>query len=130
MIQSILANKDMIFKENYGSFGKIVFPLRFAMMIISPILFLLGLVTTVLATMLVSMPLGLFLTLIFLSGVYLGAKSNMSKLTLFSSLVVHQYYLLLGLFSSQKRVTVWRPVERSSMSFEGLEATSQPSSTK
>jgi biofilm PGA synthesis N-glycosyltransferase PgaC len=119
MIQSILANKNMMFKDDYGSFGKIIFPLRFAMMIISPLLFFLGFAATVLATMYVSTSLGLLFTLTFLSCVYLGTKTSVRKLTLFSSLVVHQFYLLLGLFSSQKRMTVWRPVERSSMHFEG-----------
>ena len=123
MIQSILANKNMLFKDNYGSFGKIIFPLRFAIMIISPLLFFLGLAATILATMYVSTSLGLSLTLIFLFCTYLGTKTSVSKLTLFSSLVIHQFYLLLGLFSSQKRMTVWRPVERSSMRFEGLEET-------
>ena len=113
LIQSTLANKDMLFKDNYGSFGKIIFPLRFAMMIISPILFFIGFTAMLLGTIYLSMSFALFLVFLFLICTFLGAKINVHILNVFSTFVVHQFYLLMGLFFSQKRVATWSPAERS-----------------
>lgn len=113
LIQSTLANKDMLFKDNYGSFGKIIFPLRFAMMVISPILFFIGFTAMLLGTIYLSMTFALLLVFLFSFCTFLGAKINVHKLNVLSSFVVHQFYLLMGLFFSQKRVATWSPAERS-----------------
>jgi biofilm PGA synthesis N-glycosyltransferase PgaC len=115
LIQSILANKDMLFKKRYESFGRTIFPLRFAMMIVSPLLLFTGFAAIILATVFISMPLGLLLVFLLSLCTYLGAKINVYRLNLLSSFVMHHFYLLMGLFSSQKKVTVWRPAERSEM---------------
>ena len=123
LIQSTLANKDMLFKDNYKSFGKIIFPLRFAMMVICPILFFTGLATFFLVTTYLSIKFALFLMFLFSFCTFLGTKIKVDKLTVFSSFVVHQFYLLIGLILSQKKVAVWRPAERSEVSVETLEKT-------
>lgn len=122
LIQSIFANKDMLFKNEYKSFGSTIFPLRFAMMTLSPLLFFIGIAATALATMCVSPLLSLSLTFVFLLCVYSGAKMTLHKLNIFSSFVVHHFYLLMGLLFSQKEVAVWRPAKRSEMAEKLQEA--------
>jgi len=109
LIQSIFANKDMLFKNEYKSFSSTIFPLRFAMMILAPLFFFIGITATACAVLWLSTPLCLSLTFVFLLCVYSGAKMRLHKLNIFSSFVVHHFYLLMGLFFSQKEVTVWRP---------------------
>lgn len=124
LIQATLANKDMLFRGNYASFGKTIFPLRFAMMMLSPILLILGLTAMLLGAIYVSVTLASSLTILFLTCVFLGTKSKVRKLNMFSSFVIHQFYLLVGLVFSQKRVAVWRPAERSQMNSKSLHQTS------
>lgn len=109
LIQSVFANKDMLFKNEYKSFGSTIFPLRFAMMILAPLFFFIGITATACAVLCVSTALCLLLTFVFLLCVYSGAKITLHKLNIFSSFVVHHFYLLMGLFFSRKEVTVWRP---------------------
>jgi len=123
LTQSVFANKDMLFKSRYESFGSTIFPLRFAMMIFAPILFFIGVTATACAVLCVSVPLCLSLTFVFLLSVYSGAKMALHKLNIFSSFVIHQLYLLVGLFFSQKEVTTWRSANRSEM-VEKLQKTS------
>jgi biofilm PGA synthesis N-glycosyltransferase PgaC len=121
LMQSALANKDMLFKDDYKSFGKIIFPLRLAMMMICPILFFVGLTAMLLGAVYLSITFALFLLFLFSFFTFLGARIKVHKLNVVSSFVVHQFYLLMALFLSQKRVAVWRPAERSEMTVERAE---------
>jgi len=87
------------------------------------LLFFIGIAAIALATMCVSMLLSLSLTFVFLLCVYSGAKMTLHKLNIFSSFVVHNFYLLMGLLFSQKNVKAWRPAKRSEM-VEKLQKTS------
>jgi len=115
LIKSTLANKDILFKGNYKSFGKVIFPLRFAMMVVCPLLFFIGVTAILFAIVFASVTLALLLTFLFSFLTYLGVKTSVHKLNVFSTFVIHQFYLLIGLFFSQKRTVVWRPPERSEM---------------
>jgi cellulose synthase/poly-beta-1,6-N-acetylglucosamine synthase-like glycosyltransferase len=115
LLQSTLANRDMLFQDKYKSFGKIIFPLRFAMMVLCPIAFVIGFATMILGTIYLSIALPLFLIFIFLFCAFLGMKLKLPGLNFFSSFVAHQYYLIMGLFLSQKKLAAWRPPERSEM---------------
>jgi len=121
LMQSALANKDMLFKDDYKLFGKIIFPLRFAMMMICPILFFVGFTAMLLGAVYLSMTFALFLLFLFPFFTFLGARIKVHKLNVVSSFIVHQFYLLMALFLSQKRVAVWRPAERSEMTVERAE---------
>jgi len=121
LIQSTLANKDLLFKYNHRSFSKIVFPLRFTMMIISPLLLFTGVMAVLLAALFASVTLALLLMFLFPFLTYLGAKINVHKLNFFSTFVIHNFYLLMGLLFSQERIAFWRPVKRSEMITERLE---------
>jgi hypothetical protein len=124
LLQSTLANRDMLFKDKYKSFGKIIFPLRFAMMVLCPIAFFIGFAAMVLGTIYLSMALSLFAIFMFSFCTFLGMKLRIRKLNVFSSFVAHQFYLMMGLFLSQKKVAVWRPAERSEMTNARFETTS------
>lgn len=115
LIQSIMANKDMLFKNKYKAFGSLIFPLRFVMMTLAPILFFIAVITMLSTVAYLSIPLCLMLASLFLLCVYAGAKIKLHWLNVFSSFVVHHFYLLAGLISSQRRVTMWRPAKRSEM---------------
>jgi cellulose synthase/poly-beta-1,6-N-acetylglucosamine synthase-like glycosyltransferase len=113
MIQSGWANRDMLFRRQYGDFGAIIFPLRFLMMTICPPLFFVGSVAVVVATAYVSVYLSLSAILLALLGLFMGNRLKLDKVSLLHSLVVHECYLLLGLLQSGRRRSAWRPVQRS-----------------
>jgi cellulose synthase/poly-beta-1,6-N-acetylglucosamine synthase-like glycosyltransferase len=115
MIQSACANKDLLFNQDCGAFGSIIFPLRLLMMIVSPLLWLIGSVAVLVAAASVSVywPLAILLIPVIL---YAGSKAGLARLSMLWSLVVHQCYLLVGLLLAARKRRVWRPVRRSSIS--------------
>lgn len=115
LIQSTLANRDMLFNGKYKSFGRIIFPLRFAMMVICPVALVIGFAAMVVGTIYLSIALPPLLILLFSFCTFLGMKSVLRELNVFSSFVAHQFYLIMGLFLSQKSAAAWRPPERSEM---------------
>ena len=112
MIQSAWANKDLLFSRECGAFGTLIFPLRLLMMIASPLLSLIGSVAVLVAVAYVSIYWS-FAALLFLFTLYAGSKAGVSKLSLLWSLVLHQFYLLVGLLLSARKRSVWGPVQRS-----------------
>jgi len=116
MIQSAWANRDMLFKRECGDFGAVVFPLRFLMMMVCPPLFLLGSVSIVAVIAYVSIYASLCVVLFALLGPFLGSRLKLGKASLLYSLGMHQCYLLLGLLLSCRKLSVWKPVERHSVS--------------
>jgi len=107
IVQSILVNRDMVFKKQYGQFGKLIFPLRFAMHIICPVLIVIG----SLAVFILIFDLSAVLGLVFLSAVCLflclGTRTRNRFLRFCSSFAFHQFYLALGLILAPKKMKVW-----------------------
>jgi cellulose synthase/poly-beta-1,6-N-acetylglucosamine synthase-like glycosyltransferase len=118
LIQSTLANKDLIFKAKYESFGRIILPLRFAMMTVLPILFFVGIIAIFLAFLQLSMVIALLFMGFLLLCIFVGALTRLPLLSLLSSFVFHQFYLLVGLFLSWKGAAVWKPIDRGKVSFK------------
>jgi biofilm PGA synthesis N-glycosyltransferase PgaC len=116
LIQSTLLNRGILFNGKYGSFGKTIFPLRFLMMTVCPILLLSSIILLLTSAYLAS-PL-IFALFAILSGLVLllGATTNVKALGLFTSFVVHQIYLLAGLFLAPRKMKVWKKIERKSVS--------------
>lgn len=108
LIQSTLANRDMVFNSDYRRFGIIVFPLRFAMMTVGPVLFIAGLILSLLGLMESSLELGIVvlsvLSSCWLAGVLLRAPQS----NLVSSLIIHQFYLFAGLVAGRNSISVWK----------------------
>ena len=115
VVRCLIANGDMLFNGRYGRFGKTIFPLKFGMMVVCPILFLGGLLAVLLEIMYLSVGLGLFLGLVFALSIYLGTLGFRGLSTL-STFVLHQFYLFVGLCYATTNPTKWNPVKRSEQS--------------
>jgi hypothetical protein len=107
LIQSTLRNRDMLFNSRYGDFGRLVFPLRFGMMIICPPALLLGSICVVLPTMLMSLPLGLLIISTFSCIAYWGIRGTGHEMGFFGAFLAHEFYLLLGLLQSPRKRAFW-----------------------
>lgn len=112
LIQVILHNTDVLFNKKYGEFGLIIFPLKFAMLVFCPLLISIGLLSLILYVILAQniilyTLLALFLILVAFSLVKLKRIGS-----LLSGFVLHQFYLVAGLFSSLRKSTFWKKIER------------------
>jgi cellulose synthase/poly-beta-1,6-N-acetylglucosamine synthase-like glycosyltransferase len=113
VIQAALANRDMLFKSDYGCFGTVVFPLRFAMLVLCPTVFFGGLVAAFLGSLIVSAQVALLMAFLFVLFTWMGTKVTVRPLNLFSSFVMHQLYLERGLLLSRRKLPIWTPISRS-----------------
>jgi biofilm PGA synthesis N-glycosyltransferase PgaC len=111
MIQSAIMHRDILFQKKFQEFGRKIFPLRLAMLTLCPVLMLTGLIATFLALLSFSAVLALSLTFAALILLYIGTKINIPPLNLVTSLLIHQFYLLLGLFLAGKRTRTWKKIE-------------------
>jgi biofilm PGA synthesis N-glycosyltransferase PgaC len=107
LVQSLLLNYDIAFKKDYGQFGKLIFPLRFLMLIVCPVLAFIAFWAIILLIFLLSTILGFLSLSIFFLAIFSGTRTHNSILHFFSSFVFHQFYLLLGLILSPKKMSVW-----------------------
>jgi cellulose synthase/poly-beta-1,6-N-acetylglucosamine synthase-like glycosyltransferase len=112
LIQAFIHNTDVFMNGSYGSFGNLIFPLKFFIHVLCPLLMLIGLVAFI--------PFIIFygsyflqLTTAFLIIIALGVLAVSSKIrNFFSSFLFHQIYLLLGLFSLPRKSITWKTIER------------------
>jgi len=112
LIQVVLHNTDVLFNGKYGEFGLVVFPLKFAMLVLCPVLMCIGFVSFVVFILLSqSIVLYSFLLLGLLTVAVISAISG-RLCSLVSGFVLHQFYLIVGLFSSFKKGGFWKKIER------------------
>jgi cellulose synthase/poly-beta-1,6-N-acetylglucosamine synthase-like glycosyltransferase len=112
LIEVFIHNKDVLFSKRYGEFGRIVFPLKFLMLVLSPFFLLLGSVSVMLfvASIQNTMLYGIFSVLLI---AFLGIIVVFSRIRAFVfSFVLHNLYLILGLLSLPRASHLWRKVER------------------
>lgn len=107
LIQSTLMNRDILFNPKYGDFGKIVFPLRFAMLTICPALIFVSLLLGTVLIFLFSYILGIVAVCLLSLCLLLGMKTSLAVFNVLSSFLAHQLYLLLGLILSKRRTNTW-----------------------
>lgn len=107
LIQSVLLNRDIAFKREYRQFGKLIFPLRFAMLVICPALAFMGASAVFLSVFHLSTVLGLLFLCVACFFLFLGTRTRNPILRFFSSFAFHQFYLVLGLILSPKKMSVW-----------------------
>jgi len=112
MIQSALMHRDILFRKEFQEFGRKIFPLRLAMLTLCPVLMFSGLVFLFLAILSFSTVLAVSLTFAACIFLYLGTKIDIPPLNSITSLLVHQFYLLLGLLFMGKRTSTWKKTER------------------
>jgi glycosyltransferase involved in cell wall biosynthesis len=112
LTQSVLMNRDVMFKKEFQEFGMVIFPLRLAMFTICPILILVGLISTFFLFLSFSEVLCVLLTFALCSFLYLGSKMNIGALNAVTSFFIHQFYLLFGLFFLGKSMRTWKGTSR------------------
>ena len=122
LIQSMLINSDMWRNEKYGSFGRTIFPLRFAMMVMCPILLLSSVFLLFAFTAIISPLLFAITVLISILVIFLGATTSIKPINFITSFILHQVYLCAGLFQSRKKMTVWKKIERINVDNKQVEA--------
>ncbi|TRZ79964.1 glycosyltransferase [bacterium] len=112
LIQVFLHNLDVFGNKKYGKFGTFLFPLKFLIYVVCPLVTLLGLVFLSLFFMftdvfVLQVDFVLFVSLFLFA---LAVSSRNRKF--FVSFVFHQVYLLLGLFSSFRKSKFWKTIDR------------------
>lgn len=112
LLQSILLSKDILFKREYGEFGTVIFPLRFAMLLLCPPLVLLGLLSTLVFFSSCSIAIAVLSAFGFCVFLYVGAKVKIKPVNSVVSFLFHQFYLLLGLVFLGRNRSIWKSVKR------------------
>lgn len=112
LLQSILLSKDILFKREYGEFGTVIFPLRFAMLLLCPPLVLLGLLSTLVFFSSCSIAIAGLSAFGFCVFLYVGAKVKIKPVNSVVSFLFHQFYLLLGLVFLGRNRSIWKSVKR------------------
>lgn len=112
LIQAFLHNMDVLVNEKYGKFGTLIFPLKFSMHVVCPILTFLGAISILLFIVLSENFLFQFAFVLFLMSllIILTIQHHVRDFSL--SFLFHQVYLLLGLISLLNRSSVWKKIER------------------
>jgi len=105
--QTMLQNRDMLFKRQYGSFGRLIFPLRFAINILCPPLLLIGGVLIIVGLAAVSPFLELIVASLVVAFTLAGMKTRLGAMNRFSSFLLHEIYLFLGLVRSLNTLATW-----------------------
>jgi poly-beta-1,6-N-acetyl-D-glucosamine synthase len=112
LIQSTLQNRDLLFSKKFGLFSNVIFPLRFLMMTVVPLL-ILSSIPIVFVTSILYFPNFFVLLLIIILLTIVGTIANISIFNLITSFLFHQVYLSIGLLTSYKSMNVWKKIERS-----------------
>ena len=112
LIQSVLINRDVMFKKELQEFGMVIFPLRLAMLTICPVLVLVGLISAFFLVLSFSEVLCALSTFAFCLFLYLGTKVKIRALNSVTSVFIHQFYLLFGLFFLGKSMRTWKGTSR------------------
>jgi cellulose synthase/poly-beta-1,6-N-acetylglucosamine synthase-like glycosyltransferase len=114
LLQSTLLNLDILFNRKYKEFGKTIFPLRFLMMMLCPILAAFSILLFFIFVFINSMPLFAILLACAALVFGLGAKTNIKAFNLIMSFLIHQAYLFAGILLSFRKMNVWKKIERKS----------------
>ncbi|MGA1876211.1 MAG: glycosyltransferase [bacterium] len=109
LLESTWLGRDLLWNKRVGLFGKIVLPLRMAMLFLVPSLCLLSLI---LGGVLVYRVCGLFPFSLYLLGAGMVMTLGSYRTNLISSFLWHQYYLFNGLINMIKPMHVWESIDR------------------
>lgn len=112
LLQVFLRNRDIAFNKNYGSFGRLIFPLKLLMLALCPTLLFVGMSLLAIAVVFSqNIPLYVFSGIILVS-ILASAFASKRLAGLLSSFLLHQVYLVIGLFSSFKKSGYWKTIDR------------------
>ena len=111
LVQVFLHNADILMNRKYSNFGSIVFPLKFLMITLCPILMLFGLFF-ILAYILLAHSVLLYSLSIIAFASLAGALFSRRTGSILSSFVFHQIYLIAGLATSFRKSVFWKTIQR------------------
>jgi hypothetical protein len=112
LLQVFLKNRDISLDRKYGSFGRQVFPLKLLMMALCPMLLLTSLSFIAVYIALSKNILLYGLTGTFVIGTSISLLSSKRVGSFLSSFILHQLYLVIGLFSSFRKSVYWKTIDR------------------
>jgi cellulose synthase/poly-beta-1,6-N-acetylglucosamine synthase-like glycosyltransferase len=112
LLQGFLKNRDISLDRKYGSFGRQVFPLKLLMMALCPMLLLTSLSFIAVYIALSKNILLYGLTGTFVIGTSISLLSSKRVGSFLSSFILHQLYLVIGLFSSFRKSVYWKTIDR------------------
>lgn len=116
LIQSTIMNKEVLFNRKYREFGTTIFPLRFAMFILCPLLTFTAIFSTIFLIFSYSITLLIVLIVAACLLFFVGTKTKKGLLNSTASLLMQQFYLLSGLLLIRKRTKTWKSAERTAPS--------------
>ena len=112
LIQVFLKNRDVAFNKNYGSFGRLIFPLKLLMLALCPTLTLVGISFLGISIVLSQNALLYLVAGVLTLAVLVASLFSKSLTSLLSSFLFHQIYLVIGLFSSFRKSVYWKTIDR------------------
>lgn len=112
LLQVFIHNRKMSLDGKYGVFGRRIFPLKLLMFGLCPILFIAGL-----SAIGIYVVFSWNIMLYVLSGAFFAGALVLSLVfkrlgSLLSSFILHQFYLVIGLFYSFKKTYFWKTIDR------------------
>lgn len=112
LLQVFLKNRDVALNSQFGSFGRMIFPLKLLMFALCPTLIFVGFALIALFVILSNDLLLQALTGIVLTGLLTLTLvfKRVGRIT--SSFVLHQFYLIVGLLTSIRKSVYWKTIER------------------
>jgi cellulose synthase/poly-beta-1,6-N-acetylglucosamine synthase-like glycosyltransferase len=116
LIQSVVLNRNIRSGNNKNSFTNIIFPLRFLMMTVCPIILLLSTLLFFLSILVISPSVFATLLLISTITIILGVKGSFEVPNFIVSFIIHQLYLCVGLILSYRTMPTWKKIERKLLS--------------
>jgi cellulose synthase/poly-beta-1,6-N-acetylglucosamine synthase-like glycosyltransferase len=115
LIQSTLLNsRAMLFSGRYKQFGRRIFPLRFIMMTLCPVLIISSIFLFLIFAYFFSSLLFVAFAASIALVLILGIKTDIRALNLVASFLIHQAYLFTGFLLLYRRMSVWKRIERES----------------
>lgn len=112
LLQVFLRNRDIAFNTNYGSFGNLIFPLKLLMLALCPTLLFAGISLLAIAVILSQNVILYAFSGIVFASILASAFASKRLAGLLSSFLLHQVYLVIGLFSSFKKSGQWKTIDR------------------
>jgi cellulose synthase/poly-beta-1,6-N-acetylglucosamine synthase-like glycosyltransferase len=112
LIQAFIHNMNVFANSAYGKFGTLIFPLKLLMHVFCPVIFFIGVFSTISFFLLSgSLMLQILFGFSVFSITFVLAIFRRARM-LVSSFIFHQVYLVLGLLSLTKRTVFWKTIER------------------
>jgi biofilm PGA synthesis N-glycosyltransferase PgaC len=112
LIQVFLHNSDVFGNKRYGKFGTVLFPIKFLVHVVCPLLLLLSAILFSLSIVFSDFFVFQAVSVIFIlaSLLVLLLFKRIRKFVV--SFVLHQAYLVIGLFSAFRKSVFWKTIDR------------------